>query len=104
MPDRRKFLQNTAFALAGATAVGSRAFAQPARIEESDAAAQALGYRHDAAKVDKARFPKYAAGQTCANCSLYQGKPTEAWAPCAIVGGKLVAAKGWCNVWNKRPG
>ena len=104
MTQRRTFIK-AAIAVAGAGALGSGpAAAQAKRLEESDPTAVALGYKHDASKVDKAKFPKYAAGQVCANCSLYQGKPSDAWAPCAAVGGRLVAAKGWCNVWNKRAG
>jgi High potential iron-sulfur protein len=103
MSNRRKFMAITAIGLvsaAGLTRVGQ---AQTARLVESEAAATALGYRHDASKVDKAKFPRFAAGQLCSNCALYQGKPTDPWAPCAVVGGKLVAAKGWCNVWAKKP-
>jgi hypothetical protein len=90
--------------LVGAAGLTSRAQAQAARIEESDPTAAALGYKHDASKVDKARFPKYAAGQVCANCVLYQSKGNDAWAPCSAFGGKLVAAKGWCAAWAKKTG
>ncbi len=38
------------------------------------------------------------AGQTCANCSLYQGG-TAAAGPCPIFAGKDVAAPGWCKSW-----
>jgi hypothetical protein len=43
------------------------------RLSEADPKAQAVGYVEDASKVDKAKFSSYAAGQTCANCSLFQG-------------------------------
>lgn len=104
MPTRRTFIKATAMTLGGAAALTGRTYAQPARIEESDPAATALGYRHDATKVDKARFAKYQAGQTCANCALYQGKASDPWAPCAIVAGKLVAGRGWCSAWVKKTG
>jgi hypothetical protein len=45
--------------------------AQAARLDEKDPQAVALGYVHDAGKVDTKKFPKYAAGQVCANCGLY---------------------------------
>ncbi|NOQ90915.1 MAG: iron permease [Gammaproteobacteria bacterium] len=38
------------------------------------------------------------AGQTCANCSLYQGGTAAAGA-CPIFPGKDVAAAGWCKSW-----
>lgn len=38
------------------------------------------------------------AGQTCANCLLYQGG-AAASGPCPIFPGKDVAAAGWCKSW-----
>lgn len=37
-------------------------------------------------------------GQTCTNCSLYQGD-TAAAGPCTIFPGKDVAGPGWCKSW-----
>ena len=100
---RRDFLKAGSLAVMSAAIAGSaNAAEQPARLDEKDAQAQSLGYKHDATKVDKAKFPKYVAGQTCANCSLYQGKPTDAWAGCPIFGTKQVAGKGWCSAWVKK--
>ena len=104
MSNRRNFIQLTAIGLIGAAGLTRVAQSQAARLDESETAATALGYKHDASKVDKAKFPRFAAGQVCSNCALYQGKSSDAWAPCAVVGGKLVAGKGWCNVWAKKPG
>ena len=99
MTSRRKFIQIVP--LAGATLlVGREALAQ-AKLEESDAQAQALGYKHDATKVDKAKQPKYAAGQVCANCQLY-AKAADPWAACPLFGGKQVNAKGWCSAYVKK--
>lgn len=101
---RRTFLKAGSLAVVAAAIAGSagNAAAQAARVDEKDAQAQSLGYKHDAAKVDKAKFAKYQAGQTCANCTLYQAKPTDAWGPCAIFPGKQVAGKGWCSAWVKK--
>ena len=44
-------------------------------VDEKDPQAVALGYVADASRVDAKKYPKYAAGQNCANCALYQGKP-----------------------------
>ena len=86
-------------------AVMERAAAQaaPARLDEKDAAAVALGYLHDAKKVDPAKNPTYKAGQTCANCLQIQGKDGEAWRGCNLFPGKQVAASGWCRVWVQKP-
>ncbi|MFM7669078.1 MAG: high-potential iron-sulfur protein [Betaproteobacteria bacterium] len=83
-------------AIAGGAALSSTAFAQ-AKLDEKDPQAQALGYVADATKADKAKFPKYAAGQVCSNCTLYQASGA-----CAIFGGKVVASKGWCSAYAKK--
>ena len=110
---RRGFLKISSLA-AGAFAIASRAgtsLAQPKaqdkkgalpQVDENDPTAQALGYKHDATKVDKKKFAQHQAGQTCSNCQLYQGKPTDAWAPCQIFAGKQVNGKGWCSAWAKK--
>lgn len=76
--------------------------AAPAHIEESDAPATALGYKHDASKVDAKKFSTFAAGRNCGNCQLFQGKAGDAWAACAIMSNKQVNAKGWCSAWAKK--
>jgi High potential iron-sulfur protein len=76
--------------------------AQATRLEETDAIAVPLGYKHDASKVDATKYPAYAAGRNCANCQLYQGKAADPWGACAVAGGKLVSGKGWCVVWAKK--
>jgi hypothetical protein len=88
---RRDLLKVGSLALAS-IAIGARlgtsAQAAAPHLDEKDATAQSLGYKHDATKVDKAKFAKYKAGETCANCQLYQGKPGQAWGPCPIFAGK----------------
>ncbi len=98
---RRSFLIVTT-GLASSLVLGHHASADVGQVSESDANAQALGYKTDATKVDKARFPKYQAGQTCASCQFFQGKPGEAMGPCQIFAGKLVDAKGWCSSYVKK--
>lgn len=78
------------------------ASAQAGPVLESDTNAQALGYRTDATKVDRGRFPKYQAGQTCASCQFFQGKAGDASGPCQVFAGKLVNAKGWCSSYVKK--
>src|SRR5712691_186306 len=92
---RRDFLKAGSLAVVSAAIAGNagKATAQAARLDEKDAQAQSLGYKHDATKVDKAKFAKYLAGQNCANCTFYQGKPADAWGGCAIFLGKQVNRK-----------
>ena len=81
------------------------AWAQTAPVDETSETAVALGYKHDTAQVDTAKFPKHQKSQTCANCQFWQAKPTDAWSNCAMFGRKAqVANKGWCNAWVKAPG
>ena len=98
MNTRRTFLITVA--ATGAALTG--AVRAQVKLDEKDPQAVALGYVHDATKVDAKKFPKYAAGQMCSNCALYQGKPTDPWAACPLFGNKQVAAKGWCNSWVKK--
>jgi hypothetical protein len=100
MQSRRQFIQIVP--VAGAALLAAQAANAQAKLEESDAQAKALGYVHDATKVDKAKQAKYQAGQSCASCQLFQGKPTDAWGACPLFAGKQVAGKGWCNAWVKK--
>lgn len=101
MATRRQFVLSTIPAAALVLAGGRTAFSQPARLDEKDPQAIGLSYKHDATKVDTKKFPQVA-GNNCANCLLYQAKPTDPWGPCGAVGGKLVNAKGWCIAWVKK--
>jgi len=101
---RRKLLQlGSALAASSVAAIGTpiAAAADAPRLEEKDSTAQSLGYRHDATKVDRAKFPTFVAGQICANCRLYQAKKGDPWGGCAIFGAKLVNANGWCTAYVK---
>jgi hypothetical protein len=98
MTSRRRFI--AIVPLLGAAAL---ARAEAPLVDPKDPQAAALGYTPDAAKADKAKYPKYAAGQTCGNCALYQGKAGDASGPCPLYAGKAVLAKGWCSAWVKRP-
>jgi hypothetical protein len=59
-----------------------------AMVSADDPTAKALSYTGKSTKD----------GQTCANCSLYQGG-SAASGPCPIFPGKDVAATGWCKSW-----
>jgi len=96
---RRVFLMTVAATGAAVLASGARA---QAKLDDKDPQAVALGYVSDATKADKAKYPKYAAGQACGNCALFQGKPADAAGPCPLFAGKTVAAKGWCSAYAKK--
>ncbi|MEQ1684820.1 MAG: high-potential iron-sulfur protein [Burkholderiaceae bacterium] len=95
---RRIFLMALSTSTAGIS-LGARA---QALVNEKDAQAAALGYVADATKTDTKKFPKYAAGQVCTNCALYQGKPADTAGGCPLFAGKQVAGKGWCSAWAKK--
>ena len=107
MLQRRSFLKRSALTL-GAIPVANLLASTSAwatgevEITEDDPMAMALGYKHSVDDVDTAKYPKYADGQLCDNCVQYKAT-SEGWGTCAIFPGKLVAAKGWCNVWVAIP-
>ena len=95
---RRTFLVTLA---AGSAAFTSIAQGQD-KLDEKTPQAVALAYVADATKTDTKKQPKYAPGQVCTKCALYQGKPTDAWGGCPLFAGKQVAGKGWCSSWVKK--
>ncbi|APA86050.1 high-potential iron-sulfur protein [Paraburkholderia sprentiae WSM5005] len=98
---RRTFLI-TSIGVASTLALSRQAFADAPKVSETDPTAQALGYKSDASKVDKAKFAKYTPGEQCNNCSFFQGKAGDAYGPCPMFAGKQVAAAGWCSAYNKK--
>ncbi len=97
---RRVLLQGSALGLAAmvGAALPARLRAKDAdlpRLSEDDATGKALKYTHDATKSEDRKDAK----AFCHNCRYFKGKPDDAWARCDLFPGKLVAGKGWCNVW-----
>jgi hypothetical protein len=88
--------------LAASGAVLATGAQAQALLDEKDAQAIALGYVADAKRVDTKKFPKFAAGQLCSNCPLFQGKATDKAGGCPLFGAKQVAAAGWCSAWAKK--
>jgi hypothetical protein len=100
---RRAFIESSATFMIAATGISSVAWSDSLpMLSESDPTAVALGYKADASTVDKAKFPQYAAGQMCSNCSLYQGAAGASSGACPIYAGKAVSAKGWCASYAKK--
>lgn len=97
---RRIFLVQSA---ACYVAIGASSTASAQSIVlETDTQAVALGYKADASKVDKAKQPKYVAGQLCSNCALFQGAANASAGGCPLFAEKQIAAKAWCNAWAKK--
>ncbi len=104
---RRDLMKNSLVAGALAPALGlvvtDAKAAALTPLDPNDPMAKALGYVTDASKVEAKTHPTYKAGQRCATCAQYQGKPTEPTAGCTIFAGHSVVAGGWCSVWAQRP-
>jgi hypothetical protein len=100
MSNRREFVVKLGLG-AGAMAAGA-VFAAAPMVAESDANATALGYKPEASKVDKTKFPKFAAGQNCGSCALFQGKAGDAAGNCPLFAGKQVSSAGWCSAYAKK--
>lgn len=107
--NRRHFLFKcgvSGVAVVGVQALGSRAVmaADMEAVDPTSAQAMALGYVTDATTTDTAKFERYAAGQECVNCQLYQGAADSTVGACLLFVGKTVEAKGWCNSWVQKVG
>ena len=97
---RRVFLIHVAasgLALSGISNVHAQAM-----VVETDPQATALSYKADATKVDKAKQPKYVAGQICGNCALFQAAAGAAAGGCSLFAAKQVSTKGWCVAYVKK--
>jgi hypothetical protein len=75
-----------------------------ALLDPASAQAKALGYIHDATKVDAKANPMYKAGQHCGNCIQFTAAATAEQGPCNLFPGKVVKNAGWCKVWVIKPG
>lgn len=98
-PNRRRFLQLGALALAAPLAARfavpeARAQSLP-KLPLDHPQAKALGYVEDAAKTTHASFK---AGSNCANCQFF----TAANGACTLFPGFSVPAAAWCAAWAKK--
>lgn len=71
-------------------------------LEETEATAQALGYKADSTTVDASKFPTHVAGNMCSGCSLYSGAAGAPTGPCSLFPQKQVSANGWCSGFIKK--
>ncbi|MBC7455135.1 MAG: high-potential iron-sulfur protein [Massilia sp.] len=100
MTTRRLFMLQ--LSLGSSALLAGQSMAQVPTLVETDAQANALGYKADSSKVDAKKYPAHTAGQACKSCQLYQGKPTDAMGACPLYSGKQVAMSGWCSAYRKK--
>lgn len=112
MNSRRHFLYKLAISATAPAALGGRLLGQdkpapataPAKLEETDPVAIALGYKADTTKVDQTKYPQHKADQMCSVCALVApGAPAGALLPCTAFQNKLVSSGGWCMAFAKKP-
>ena len=94
---RRRFLKLSAAGLAAMSAARIAQAQTAQKVDENSEAAKALDYHNNASRVTN---PKRKKDEFCHNCQFFQGKSSDAWAPCLILGAKEVANKGWCTTWT----
>ncbi len=99
---RRTFMMQVAVGSSALAGAGAALAQTPAKVDEKDAQAAALGYAADTTKVDNKKFAKHTAEQKCNNCQLFTGKAKDATGPCSLFAGKHVTANGWCSAWVKK--
>jgi High potential iron-sulfur protein len=106
--DRRTLLKSALVGLAALPAAGlvrdAAAQGSAPHLDEKDSLAVSMGYVHDYKKLDPNKVPQFKPGSKCSNCVQLTGKEGDAWRPCNLFPGKLVAAEGWCKVWVLKPG
>lgn len=104
---RREFMKRVLTLAAAVPAVRllsgfsiTSAFAQ-GLVPETDAVAQALGYKHDAKAFDFKKYKAVKKGSRCDTCALYtkvDGKSGK----CQLLQSGLVTAKGLCGSYSKK--
>jgi hypothetical protein len=82
--------------------VGDQAHTEIPVLLEDDSQARNLGYKEDSRKVDTAKFPKYSAGQKCAECQWFKVLPEGSTGTCGVFSGKRVNSNGWCKSFVHR--
>jgi hypothetical protein len=93
-PLSRRLLLKCATVVLTLAPLAARVASAAALISPDAAEAKAVNYTEDASSAKAAQ-----AGNTCANCALYQGSYGSTQGPCQIFPGKEVKAKGWCSSW-----
>lgn len=103
---RREFFSGVLLSLIAFTGVRiPRLEAAGGPVSEADPTASALGYKHDASKVDLKKFPQRgtpaAKTQFCDNCMFYTNVDGKS-GKCQLIQTGTVNPKGWCVSWAKK--
>ena len=93
---RRVFMMQVAVG-GCAMAIGVKASKAAEKLSQDDPYAKSMGFRYDTKTVDEARWTRHKPDQQCAKCQLWDGKPTDAFAPCSFFGDRLTPNGGWCK-------
>ena len=64
-------------------------------LREDEVVARSLGYKKDAAQVDRQQFSDFVPGQRCGACRLASPRSAEVLA-CGAFPGRSVTPNGWC--------
>jgi hypothetical protein len=97
---RRSVLKHLLIVAGAGSLPGALRAGELPHLDPHEPAAAQLGYVEKAGEADAKTFPSYAPGRTCENCLQLQGESGQAYRPCAVFPGKLVAASGWCASWT----
>ena len=71
------------------------------RVDAAGEAALALGYPADTTQVDGKKYAAHQPDPQCNNGPFWQGRPSAAFAGCAMFGRKQIAADGCCLAYQK---
>ena len=100
--NRRVFLLSLAAAGPVLAATPAPAPSGPAKLDEKDPQAAALGYVADTTKADGKKFANHRNDQKCGGCQLFLGKAGDTQGLCPIFAGRQVQTAGWCTSWIKK--
>ena len=74
-------------------------------LPESDAVAQAVGYKMNVKDIDYTKYPQRKKPDMkkafCKSCALYTSV-NAGWGKCSMLTNGLVASEGWCGSWSKK--
>ena len=78
----------------------------PKLVDENDAVAKALKFKHDKNEVDKkllvTKMGVEGKDQNCGNCIHYKAQEGNVGTCNMLIGKGVVKENGWCNVWTKK--
>lgn len=99
--NRRVFMMQVA-AGASILALGQRAATAAEKLPANDAYAKSMGFVLNTKDVDQKKWKRHAVDQQCSKCQLWDGKPTDEFAPCSFFGDRLTPNAGWCKNFKVR--